>query len=93
MISFLNSSCSFENILSPDHFENFSFFLSNENYLANGWMHKFDCIVKEDAALFGRYMDDYLRNIKSCGVDEKLQELNNLHPSLKFTSEREKDNH
>ena len=51
-------------------------------------MHKFDCIVKEDAALFGRYMDDYLRNIKSCGVDEKLQELNNLHPSLKFTIER-----
>ena len=59
--------------------------------LANGWMHKFDDIVKEDAALFGRYMDDYLRNMKSSRVDEKLHELNNLHPNLKFTIEREKN--
>ena len=59
--------------------------------LANGWMHKFDPIVKDDACLFARYMDDYLRNIKAESIDEKLEEINNLHPSLKFTIEYEKD--
>ena len=26
--------------------------------LANGWMHQFDNIVRGDAVLFARYMDD-----------------------------------
>ncbi|XP_066936347.1 uncharacterized protein [Clytia hemisphaerica] len=58
--------------------------------LANGWMHKFDCHVKDDACLFARYMDDYLRNIRADKINEKLEEINNLHQSLKFTIEYEK---
>lgn len=52
-------------------------------------MHKFDPIVRDDAPLFARYMDDYLRNIKANKVQEKLVQINSLHPSLKFTMERE----
>ena len=31
-------------------------------------------------------------NIKSAQINEKLREINNIHPSLKFTIERESDN-
>ena len=59
--------------------------------LANGWMHKFDPIIRDDAPLFARYMDDHLRNIKANKVQEKLVQINSLHPSLKFTMEGEHD--
>ena len=36
-------------------------------------------------------MDDILRDIKKKQIDGKLNEINNLHPSLKFTVERKKD--
>ena len=57
--------------------------------LANGWMHKFDNIVKGEASLFARYMDDYLRDIKAESVNDTLKQINELHPSLKFTMEIE----
>lgn len=57
--------------------------------LANGWMYKFDSIVKGDASLFARYMDDYVRDIKPESINEKLKQINGLHPSLKFTMEIE----
>ena len=47
--------------------------------LANGWMHKFDSIVKGDASLFARYMDDYVCDIKAKSVQEKLKQINELH--------------
>lgn len=59
--------------------------------LAKGWMHKFDKIIKGDASLFARYMDDYLRNIKTNQIENVLQNINNLHPSLKFTVENERN--
>lgn len=59
--------------------------------LANGWMHKFDNTVKGDSTLFARYMDDILQNIKSIHVNDKLNEINDLHPSLKFTIEKESE--
>ena len=59
--------------------------------LANGWMHKFDNIVKGDGTLFARYMDDYVRDIKDIEVNDKLKEINELHPSLKFTMEVEEN--
>ena len=34
-------------------------------------------------------MDDIIREIKSKEVDEKLHQINNIHPSLKFTIEKE----
>ncbi|XP_057292546.1 uncharacterized protein LOC130621255 [Hydractinia symbiolongicarpus] len=57
--------------------------------LANGWLSKFDDIIKGDADLFARYMDDIIRNINKDKIQEKLNEINNIHPSLKFTIERE----
>ena len=58
-------------------------------HLANGWLSKYDPIIKADARLYARYMDDILQNMKRALIDEKLSEINNLHPSLKFTIERE----
>jgi len=60
--------------------------------LANGWLSKFDNLIKGDAKLFARYMDDILREIHISCIDDKLSELNNLHLSLKFTVERENNN-
>ena len=37
------------------------------------------------------FLDDVLRDIKSHQIDNKLIEINRLHPSLKFTVERETD--
>ena len=34
-------------------------------------------------------MDDILHKVESNKCDEKLQKLNDLHPKLKFTIERE----
>ena len=59
--------------------------------LANGWMSKFDDQIKGNAVLYSRYMDDILRNIKSSDITTKLNEINSLHPSLKFTLECEKN--
>ena len=60
-------------------------------HLANGWLNKYDDVIKGEATLYARYMDDILRNIKRHQTDQKLAEINNLHPALKFTIERETD--
>jgi len=57
--------------------------------LANGWMSQYDGDIRGNARLFSRYMDDILREIKRCEIEEKLAEINNLHPNLSFTIERE----
>ena len=54
-----------------------------------GWLSKYDPIIKADACMYERYMDDILQNISKSRIEEKLSEINNLHPSLKFTIERE----
>jgi hypothetical protein len=59
--------------------------------IANGWMSKFDARIKDNASLYNRYMDDILRNIDRNSVQDKLAEINNLHPCLKFTLEEETD--
>ena len=53
--------------------------------LANGWLSKFDEKMKGEGRMYFRYMEDILRDIK-CQCIEGV-----LHPSLKFTCEREKD--
>ena len=60
-------------------------------HLANGWLSQFDEQIKRDAKVFSRYMDDTIREIKRDRKQSKLAELNNLHPSLKFTMEEEDD--
>ena len=59
--------------------------------LANGWLSKFDNTIKDEAKLYTRYMDDVLREINKNAAQRKLDEINNLHPSLKFTIEREQN--
>ena len=59
--------------------------------LTNGWMSKFDKTIKGYAELFSRYMDDILRDIANNEIEKVLHDINNLHPSLKFTTEREND--
>lgn len=61
--------------------------------LANGWLSQYDSIIKGNAVLYGRYMDDILRDIHKDFIDQTLNEINNLNPtSLKFTVERERNN-
>ena len=59
--------------------------------LENGWLSKFDPIIKEDAIFSFRYMDDIVRNIRRVRIDQKLNEINSLHENLKFTIEKEID--
>ena len=61
-------------------------------HFANGWLSQFDPIIMgEGCKLFSRYMDDIIMIIKRCRVEEKLSQINSLHPNLKFTCEREVD--
>jgi hypothetical protein len=60
--------------------------------LANIWLSKFEPIIKDTAKIFERYMDDILREINRHKIQEKLREINNLHPNLKFTMELEENN-
>ena len=39
--------------------------------------------------MYFRYMDDVVRDIKTQRAEEKLAEINDLNPALKFTAERE----
>ena len=57
--------------------------------LANGWFSKHDAMIRGNAKLHARYMDDLIHSIKQCDINQKLQEINNIHPSLKFTIETE----
>ena len=56
-------------------------------HLANGWMSRHDDSIRGNAKLFARYMDDVLREIKRSETDQKLAEINNLHPNLSFITE------
>ena len=60
-------------------------------HLANGWMSQFDPIIQAEAELYERYMDDIITEHPSDTIPEKYDEINKLHPVLKFTMEREKD--
>ena len=39
--------------------------------------------------MYFRYIDDILRDIKQHDIEDKVLEINKLHPSLKFTHECE----
>ena len=60
-------------------------------YLANIWLSSFDSIIKGEANLYQRYMDDILTTIKKNHIDEKLAQINQLHGNLKFTKECESE--
>ena len=60
-------------------------------HLANGWCSQFENLIKDDAKIYERYMDDNLRKIKRSWVEQKLEEINNIHKNLQFTLETEVD--
>ena len=65
-------------------------------HLANGWLSQYEDIIRGEAKLYERYMDDIVQEIKRSKSEEKLEEINNLHPNLKFTKEieeRQSENH
>ena len=55
--------------------------------LSNIWLSKYEPAIKDDAKLFGRYMDDILRTIKESLIENKLSQINLLHSNLKFILE------
>ncbi len=59
--------------------------------LANVWLSKYEPIIMDSAKIFDRYMDDIIREINKGHIQEKLNEINQLHPNLKFTMEMEED--
>ena len=59
--------------------------------LANIWLARRESVIKDTAKLFERYMDDIIRSIKHEKIEEKLQQINNIHANLKFTIEVEQD--
>ena len=58
-------------------------------HLANGWMSQFDQTIKDKSKLYARYMDDIICDKNKNSIDETLVRINDLHPSLKFTIEKE----
>ena len=60
-------------------------------FLANGWLSQFDGVIQGESRIFFRYMDDILQDLKKRNCESKLQEINSLHPNLKFTIEREQE--
>jgi uncharacterized C2H2 Zn-finger protein len=60
-------------------------------HLANGWMSTHDGKIAEGSKMYFRYMDDVIRDIKKVKIHEKLDEINSIHLSLKFTIEREQE--
>ena len=60
-------------------------------HLANGWLSQYEETIKGDSRLYDRYMDDILKEEKKDNIAKKLDEINSLHPKLRFTVEREKD--
>ena len=60
-------------------------------HLANGWMNQYDPHIEGKSKLFSRYMDDIMKEIKQDEIEQKLEEINALHPCLSFTIEREKE--
>ena len=59
--------------------------------LVNGWLSSFDNLIKGDAGLYSRYMDDVITVCDKESIDSKLKEINLLHSMLQFTIEHEKD--
>ena len=49
-------------------------------HLANGWLSRFDSVIRGNSKLYARYMDDTLQEMQESMIEQKLAEINNLHP-------------
>ena len=61
-------------------------------HLANGWLSQFDPIIRDNATIYERYMDDIISSVQKQKSDEKLEKINKLHKNLIFTKESENNN-
>ena len=59
--------------------------------LANGWLFCYDLWFRDDAKVFSCYMDDIIRSSAKSKIEAKLQDINSMHPSFKFTLKVEQD--
>ena len=60
-------------------------------HFANGWLSQFENSIKGESRLYFRYMDDILKERKCQQAGQELNNINALHPNLKFTEERENE--
>ena len=60
-------------------------------HFANGWLSQYDDEIRGESKLYFRYMDDILKELNKSRAEEELRDINNLHPNLKFTLERENE--
>ena len=60
-------------------------------HFANGWLAQFEESIRGEARLYFRYMDDILKEVKREYAEQQLSYINDLHPNLTFTLEREKE--
>ena len=60
-------------------------------HFANGWLSQFENSIKGESRLYFRYMDDILKERKCQHAVQELNNINALHPNLKFTEERENE--
>merc|ERR1711867_215306 len=60
-------------------------------HFANGWLSQFEESIRGEARLYFRYMDDILKEVKGDQAEQQLRNINNLHPNLTFTIEREQE--
>ena len=58
-------------------------------HLANGWLSQFEGVIRGNAQLYERYMDDIIMEMKKSRYEGKLGEISNLHENLTFTGEVE----
>ena len=59
--------------------------------LSNIWLSKYEPVIQDTAIIFERYMDDIIREMKRQDIQAKLDQINQLHPKLKFTIEIEEN--
>ena len=45
-------------------------------HLANGWLSQFDDVIRKDAKLFSRYMDEIVREMNTAQINNKFVEIN-----------------
>ena len=57
-------------------------------HFANGWLSQFENTIRENSDIYFRYMDNILQELSKNECEKKLDELNSLHPKLKFTIKR-----
>ena len=62
-------------------------------HFANGWLSQFENTIKGESKLYFRYMDDILKERKCQHAVQELNNINALHPNLKFTEETENEQH